>query len=101
MVTYGFRQNCVLEDGTNLYDAFDGAAAASLSKVQEYFINAIVSQLKQGVSYVPSLALGTPVADELAQSLVESTGGKMEKAVLYCSCSPLFSCLNNCILTII
>jgi adenosylmethionine-8-amino-7-oxononanoate aminotransferase len=34
-----------------------------------------------GISYVPSLALGTPIAENLARFMIESTNGKMSKAI--------------------
>lgn len=73
-----------LLDGTSLIDFSSGAGVSCLGHYQEKVRDAIDRQMELGAPYVPWLSLDTPAADGLAQRLIESTGGKMCKA-LFCS----------------
>jgi 4-aminobutyrate aminotransferase-like enzyme len=66
-------------------DFSSGAGVASLGRYQKKVEDAIVEQLRSGTAYVPSLALDTPIAEDLARMVVQSTGGVMSQAIFYCS----------------
>lgn len=67
-----------LEDGTNFLDSTGGAAVSCLGHGHEGVTEAIKDQMGQ-LSYCHSAFFGTEVAEELAQFLVDSTGGKLSK----------------------
>lgn len=46
---------------------------------------AMMKTLRRGISYVSSTMFDTDVSEDLARFLVNSTDGKMSKAVFYCS----------------
>lgn len=72
-----------LEDGTQVYDASGGAAVTCIGHYNKRVEDAIVKQMRLGVSYIPSVAFYVDVAEELARLLIASTDGKMSKAVFY------------------
>ncbi|OGE52513.1 hypothetical protein PENARI_c010G03396 [Penicillium arizonense] len=67
-----------LEDGTKFLDSTCGAAVSCLGHGHEGVTQAIKDQMDQ-LSYCHSAFFGTEVAEELAQLLVDSTGGKLSK----------------------
>ncbi|KAJ5779942.1 Pyridoxal phosphate-dependent transferase major region subdomain 2 [Penicillium paradoxum] len=67
-----------LEDGTKFLDATGGAAVSCLGHGNEQVTQIIKDQMAQ-LSYCHSAFFGTQVAEDLAQFLVESTGGKLSK----------------------
>lgn len=67
-----------LEDGTKFLDSTGGAAVSCLGHGHEQITQAIKDQIDQ-ISYCHSAFFGTDVAEELAQLLVNSTGGKLSK----------------------
>jgi adenosylmethionine-8-amino-7-oxononanoate aminotransferase len=85
IVSRGHRHSFKLEDGTILYDASCGAAAANLGRYHPEVADVVNQCMALGISYVPSLALGTPIAENLARFMIESTNGKMSKAIFYSS----------------
>ncbi|CAO2652604.1 Nn.00g008870.m01.CDS01 [Neocucurbitaria sp. VM-36] len=85
VVVRGYRHTYELDDGTLIYDLSCGAAVSSLGKVQERVIQAMIKQMRLGLSYVPSLAFDTKATLDLAQFMITSTNGHMSKAVFYCS----------------
>ncbi|KAJ5994754.1 hypothetical protein N7481_001731 [Penicillium waksmanii] len=67
-----------LEDGTRFLDSTGGAAVSCLGHGHEGVKQAIKDQIDQ-LSYCHSAFFGTPVTEELARFLTDSTGGKMSK----------------------
>lgn len=67
-----------LEDGTKFLDSTGGAAVSCLGHGHEGVKQAIKDQIDQ-LSYCHSAFFGTPVTEELARFLTDSTGGKMSK----------------------
>ncbi|KAJ5552011.1 hypothetical protein N7535_000043 [Penicillium sp. DV-2018c] len=67
-----------LEDGTKFLDSTGGAAVSCLGHGNEQVNQMIKDQMDQ-VSYCHSAFFGTQVAEDLAQLLVDSTGGKLSK----------------------
>ncbi|KAJ5114299.1 hypothetical protein NUU61_000058 [Penicillium alfredii] len=67
-----------LEDGTKFLDSTGGAAVSCLGHSHEQVNQAIKDQVDQ-ISYCHSAFFGTQAAEDLAQFLVDSTGGKMSK----------------------
>jgi adenosylmethionine-8-amino-7-oxononanoate aminotransferase len=67
-----------LEDGTKFLDSTGGAAVSCLGHGHEGVTQVIKDQMDQ-LSYCHSAFFGTQVAEELAQLLVDSTGGKLSK----------------------
>ena len=85
VVVRGYRHTYELDDGTVVHDLSCGAAVSSLGKVQERVFQAMIKQMRLGLSYVPSLAFDTKATLELAQFMITSTNGHMSKAIFYCS----------------
>ena len=73
-----------LEDGQEIIDATGGAAVACLGHGNQEVKKAILDQMDV-VSYCHSLFYATNVAEELAQSLVDSTDGQMARAFIVSS----------------
>jgi adenosylmethionine-8-amino-7-oxononanoate aminotransferase len=73
-----------LSNGRRILDATAGAAVACLGHGNADVKAAIVEQL-DAVSYCHSLFYGTPAAEGLAKSLIDSTDGKMAKAFIVSS----------------
>lgn len=67
-----------LEDGQKFLDSTGGAAVSCLGHGHEEVTKAVVDQLTQ-FSYCHSAFFGTQVAEDLANFLVDSTGGKLTK----------------------
>ncbi|KKK12583.1 hypothetical protein P175DRAFT_0499335 [Aspergillus ochraceoroseus IBT 24754] len=67
-----------LEDGTKLLDSTGGAAVSCLGHGHDKVKQAIVDQTNQ-ISYCHTAFFGTEVSEELANFLVDSTGGKLSK----------------------
>ncbi|KAF2124711.1 PLP-dependent transferase [Dothidotthia symphoricarpi CBS 119687] len=74
-----------LEDGTQIYNASGGAAVTCIGHYNKRVEDAIVKQIRLGLSYVPSGAFYPDVAEDLARDLIASTDGKMSRAVFYSS----------------
>jgi adenosylmethionine-8-amino-7-oxononanoate aminotransferase len=85
VVENGIRHTYYLENKKPVHDFSSGSGSASLGRYQKKVEDAIVNQFRLGTAYVPSLALDTPIAEDLARMVVQSTGGAMTKAVFYCS----------------
>lgn len=73
-----------LEDGTQFLDSTGGAAVSCLGHGNEEVQLAIKKQTDQ-ISYCHTAFFGTDVAEELAQFLVDSTGGLMSKVFIVSS----------------
>ncbi|KAJ5712110.1 hypothetical protein N7488_006266 [Penicillium malachiteum] len=73
-----------LEDGTKFLDSTGGAAVSCLGHGHEGVQQAIKDQIDQ-ISYCHSAFFGTNVTEELAQLLVDSTGGKLSKLFIVSS----------------
>ncbi|CAI7644943.1 unnamed protein product [Penicillium bialowiezense] len=67
-----------LEDGTKFLDSTGGAAVSCLGHGNQQVSDMIKEQMDQ-LSYCHSAFFGTQVAEDLAQLLVDSTGGKLSK----------------------
>ena len=67
-----------LEDGTKFLDSTGGAAVSCLGHGNQQVTDLIKEQMDQ-LSYCHSAFFGTQVSEDLAQLLVESTGGKLSK----------------------
>ncbi|CAG8120217.1 unnamed protein product [Penicillium olsonii] len=67
-----------LEDGTKFLDSTGGAAVSCLGHGNEQVLDIIRQQMDQ-LSYCHSAFFGTQVSEDLAQLLVDSTGGKLSK----------------------
>lgn len=92
-----------LEDGTKFLDSTGGAAVSCLGHGHKMVSQAIKDQIDQ-ISYCHSAFFGTGVAEDLAQFLVDSTGGKLSKLYvvssgksifLSCDCSLLSGCIHQ------
>lgn len=87
----GMGSYIFLEDGQKILDSTGGAAVSCLGHGNEKIQKAIVDQINQ-LSYCHSSFFATPVAEELARFLVDSTGGKLSKLYVVSSgvnCPPL------------
>jgi adenosylmethionine-8-amino-7-oxononanoate aminotransferase len=73
-----------LNDGQEIVDASGGAAVTCLGHGNEAVKQAMVDQLNR-VSYCHSLFYGTSAGEELAASLIASTGYQMAKAFIVSS----------------
>ncbi|KAJ5100056.1 hypothetical protein N7532_007057 [Penicillium argentinense] len=67
-----------LEDGTKFLDSTGGAAVSCLGHGHEGVTQAIKDQIDK-LSYCHSAFFGTPVTEELARFLTDSTGRKLSK----------------------
>ncbi|GAB7353996.1 hypothetical protein MBLNU459_g4589t1 [Dothideomycetes sp. NU459] len=73
-----------LSNGQKILDATGGAAVSCLGHGNERVKQAIMEQMNQ-VSYCHSLFFATAGIEELAQTLVDSTGGEMTRAFVVSS----------------
>ena len=73
-----------LSNGQKILDATAGAAVACLGHQNATVKQAIIDQL-DSVSYCHSLFFGTPAMEGLANSLIDSTDGKMARAFIVSS----------------
>jgi adenosylmethionine-8-amino-7-oxononanoate aminotransferase len=76
-----------LEDGTKFLDSTGGAAVSCLGHGNDQVTTIIKEQMDQ-LSYCHSAFFGTQVAEDLAQLLVDSTGGKLSKLFVVSSGMP-------------
>lgn len=76
-----------LEDGTKFLDSTGGAAVACLGHGHEQIKQAMKNQIDT-ILYCHSAFFGTQVAEDLAQLLVDSTGGKLSKLFVVSSGQP-------------
>jgi hypothetical protein len=81
----GHGNSYITKDGRTVYDASCGAAVASIGKRSKRVERAMHNIQRLGLSYVSSLGFDTDITAELADRLIETTGGRMAKAVFYCS----------------
>ncbi|KAK1148705.1 hypothetical protein N8T08_008590 [Aspergillus melleus] len=72
------------DDGREILDATCGAAVSCLGHSDERVHAAILEQL-QKIPYCYSLYFTNSAAEQLARFLVDSTGGKMSRASIFCS----------------
>ncbi|KAH7389912.1 pyridoxal phosphate-dependent transferase [Pyrenochaeta sp. MPI-SDFR-AT-0127] len=82
-VVRGFGNYYKLEDGSTVYDASCGAAVCGLGRYDVRVEEAMIEEMRLGLSYVPSLGFDTEISASLAQSLITSTDGELNKAVFY------------------
>ncbi|PLB53383.1 PLP-dependent transferase [Aspergillus steynii IBT 23096] len=81
----GGRGSYILtDDGREILDATCGAAVSCLGHSDERVHGAILEQL-QKIPYCYSLYFTNSAAEQLARFLVDSTGGKMSRASIFCS----------------
>ena len=73
-----------LADGSRILDATGGAAVACVGHSNAAVKQAMIDQVDT-VSYCHSLFYATPAAEDLARSLVESTGGTMARLFIVSS----------------
>ncbi|KAL7271895.1 hypothetical protein RUND412_005319 [Rhizina undulata] len=73
-----------IDDGRKIFDATSGAAVACVGHGNEKVRNDIKAQLDQ-VAYVHSLLYATSATEELAEEMINGTGGKMERVFLVSS----------------
>ncbi|KNG82147.1 aminotransferase, class III [Aspergillus nomiae NRRL 13137] len=73
-----------LEDGTKFLDSTGGAAVSCLGHGHEKVRQAIIDQTNK-ISYCHTAFFSTEVTEELAQFLVDSTGGKLSKVYMVSS----------------
>lgn len=73
-----------LEDGRKIFDATGGAAVACIGHGNESVKAAVARQMDQ-VSYCHPLFFSSSGAENLANALIESTGGVMSKAFIVSS----------------
>ncbi|KAH8805467.1 aminotransferase, class III [Xylogone sp. PMI_703] len=73
-----------LETGQRILDATGGAAVACLGHGNKRIQKALMAQMDQ-VSYCHSLFFSNSSGEELARILIESTGGRMERALIVSS----------------
>lgn len=73
-----------LEDGQRFLDSTGGAAVTCVGHGNKEVTDAIKTQLDT-LAYCHSAFFGTPVFEELAKFLVDSTGGKMSKVFIVSS----------------
>lgn len=78
-------QTLHFENGWNVLDASGGAAVTGIGHLSTRVEQAMVKTLKRGIAYVTSMMFDTDVTEDFARFLVNSTDGKMSKAVFYCS----------------
>lgn len=81
----GGRGSYILtDDGREILDATCGAAVSCLGHSDDRVHGAILEQL-QKIPYCYSLYFTNNAAENLARFLVDSTGGKMSRASIFCS----------------
>lgn len=77
-----------LEDGQKFLDSTGGAAVSCLGHGNEEVTKAVIEQANK-LAYCHSAFFGTQVSEDLANLLVESTGGKLTK--VFIASSGMFS----------
>ncbi|KAJ4352620.1 hypothetical protein N0V95_004125 [Ascochyta clinopodiicola] len=78
-------QTLHFENGWNVLDASGGAAVTGVGHLSTRVEQVMIKTLKRGIAYVTSMMFDTDVTEELARFLINSTDGRMSKAVFYCS----------------
>ncbi len=78
-------QTLHLENGWNVLDASGGAAVSCIGHNNARVKQAMMKALDSGMSYISSMMFDTEVTEDFARFLVNSTEGKMSKAVFYSS----------------
>lgn len=73
-----------LEDDTKFLDSTGGAAVSCLGHGHEKVSQTIINQINK-LAYCHTAFFGTEVSEELAQFLVDSTGGKLSKVYIVSS----------------
>ena len=83
-------QGCILytEDGHEIVDGSSGAAVSCIGHNQKRVHKAIMEQLAQ-VEYCYAYYFTTPVAEELAKTLSDSTNGEMSRVYIVGSGKPV------------
>lgn len=76
------RNILILEDGRKILDATGGPAVVSIGHGNEDVKRAVLDQMSQ-FSFAHSLFWGHNAAKDLARVLVESTEGKLSKALFF------------------
>lgn len=78
-------QTLHLENGWNVLDASGGAAVTGIGHLNIRVEQAMIKTLQSGLSYVSSMMFDTDITETFARFLVNTTDGKMSKAVFYSS----------------
>ncbi|KAH6644540.1 omega-amino acid-pyruvate aminotransferase [Boeremia exigua] len=73
------------ENGWNVLDASGGAAVTCIGHNNTRVKQAMMNTLDNGMPYISSMMFDTKVTEEFARFLVNTTDGKMTKAVFYSS----------------
>ncbi|KAI0472510.1 aminotransferase class-III [Xylaria cf. heliscus] len=73
-----------LSTGQVILDATGGPGVACIGHGDPRIRDAMVEQMEK-FSFCHALFWGNPAAEQLAATLVESTGGEMTRAIIYCS----------------
>lgn len=78
------RTTLTLDDGRKIIDATGGPAVAIIGHGHPDVKRAVLEQMDQ-LSYCHSLLWGNSASEELAKELIQSTDGKLSKALFYSS----------------
>lgn len=73
------------ENGWNVLDASGGAAVTCLGHHNTRVKQAIMKALDNGTPYISSMMFDTDTTEDFARFLVNTTNGRMSKAVFYSS----------------
>jgi len=74
----------IFEDGQRILDASGGAAVACIGHGDKRVLDAVVKQMTD-VAYCATTFYTTRVCERLCDFLIDSTGGKMSRAVIFSS----------------
>ncbi|KAF2997923.1 hypothetical protein E8E13_005137 [Curvularia kusanoi] len=78
-------QTLHFENGWNVIDASGGAAVSCIGHNNARVKQAMMKVLDNGTPYISSMMFDTEITEEFARFLVNTTDGKMSKAVFYSS----------------
>lgn len=78
-------QTLHLDNGWHVLDASGGAAVTGIGHLNARVEQAMIKTLQSGLSYVSSMMFDTDITETFARFLVNTTGGRMSKAVFYSS----------------
>ncbi|KAF3050063.1 hypothetical protein E8E11_009176 [Didymella keratinophila] len=78
-------QTLHLENGWNVLDASGGAAVTGIGHLNARVEQMMIKTLQKGLSYISSMMFDTDITETFARFLVNTTDGKMSKAVFYSS----------------
>jgi adenosylmethionine-8-amino-7-oxononanoate aminotransferase len=78
------------DNGRKVLDATGGAAVSCIGHGDQRVVDAIAAQAKV-LDYCHTMFYSCPSAEELCQTLIESTNGQMAKAFIVCSGSLFIS----------